>query len=58
MKATPTRSGRAWLPYSLIGLGWMTAGGLLGQPRGLGMIFIGLACLSIGLSLGLRARRR
>ena len=48
---------RAWLPYSLAGLAWVTAGGLLGEPRGLGMIFIGLSCLAIGLG-GLWARRR
>jgi hypothetical protein len=56
MKATPSWLGRAWLPYSVAGLAWMTVGGLLGKPRGLGLIFIGLACLGIGL--GLRARRR
>lgn len=40
---------RAWLPYFLAGLGWLVAGALvLGDPKGLGLIFIGLACLALG----------
>ena len=39
---------RAWLPYLLAGIGWVTLGGLLGEPRGLGLIFIGLVCLALG----------
>jgi hypothetical protein len=40
---------RAWLPYSLAGAGWVAYGSVLGEPRGLGCIFIGLACLSLGI---------
>ena len=39
---------RGWLPYLLAGIGWVTLGALLGVPRGLGLIFIGLACLALG----------
>lgn len=50
MKATPPWWARAWLPYSLAGIGWVMMGALvLGNPRGLGLIFIGLSCLSLGL---------
>lgn len=42
---------RAWLPYSLTGIGWVMVGSFaLGVPRGLGLIIIGLSCLSIGMS--------
>jgi hypothetical protein len=41
---------RAWLPYLLAGILWLTYGSVaLGEPQGLGVIFIGLACLAIGL---------
>lgn len=40
---------RAWLPYLLVGVGWVAYGSaVLGEPQGLGVIFIGLSCLSIG----------
>ena len=51
MKATPHGLARAWLPYSLAGVLWVTVGAVaLGSPRGLGLVFIGLACLGLGLS--------
>ena len=41
---------RAWLPYLLAGILWVTVGAVaLGDRRGLGLIFIGLACLSFGV---------
>ena len=52
MKATPHRRtlARAWLPYSLAGILWVTVGAVvLGNPQGLGLVFIGLTCLSFGL---------
>ena len=50
MKATPHGLSRAWLPYSLAGVLWVMVGAVaLGSPRGLGLVFIGLACLSFGL---------
>lgn len=50
MRATPWTA-RAWLPYTLAGIAWVTLGAVvLGSPRGSGLIFIGLVCLSIGLS--------
>jgi hypothetical protein len=52
MKATPRHAAlaRAWLPYSLAGILWVTVGAVvLGNPRGLGLVFIGLTCLSFGL---------
>jgi len=40
---------RAWLPYFLSGLGWLVVGAVaLGDRTGLGLIFIGLACLALG----------
>ena len=49
MRATPWVA-RGWLPYSLAGVLWVAVGALvLGSPRGSGLIFIGLACLGIGL---------
>lgn len=51
MSATPCWAARTWLPYSLAGVIWVTVGSFaLGIPRGLGLVFIGLSCLSIGLS--------
>ena len=41
---------RAWLPYFLAGVAWVMVGAVvLGVPRGLGLIFVGLACLSLGV---------
>ena len=40
---------RLWPLYLLAGLGWVTLGGVLGVPRGLGLIFIGLVCLAFGV---------
>jgi hypothetical protein len=41
---------RGWLPYLLAGVLWVTVGAVvLGDPRGLGLIFVGLACLSFGV---------
>jgi hypothetical protein len=41
---------RTWLLYFLAGVGWVMFGAfVLGEPRGLGMIFIGLSCLSLGI---------
>jgi hypothetical protein len=37
---------------------WVTVGAVLGQPRGLGLIFIGLACLGLGLAGAARRMRR
>jgi hypothetical protein len=49
---------RAWLPYLLAGILWITYGSVaLGEPQGLGLIFTGLACLAIGL-YGARWRMR
>jgi hypothetical protein len=48
---------RGWLPYLLAGLGWVTIGALLGMPRGLGLLFVGLACLAFG-GYGARARKK
>lgn len=50
---------RAWLPYLLAGVLWITYGSVvLGEPQGLGLIFIGLACLAAGLyGAGWRVRR-
>ena len=45
------------MPYLLAGIAWVTLGGVLGTPRGQGLIFIGLTCLAIGL-LGAARRRR
>jgi hypothetical protein len=58
MTATPRWVARTWLPYSLAGVLWITVGAVvLGEPQGLGLIFIGLTCLSLGLSGALwRAR--
>jgi len=51
---------RAWLPYLLAGVLWITYGSVvLGDPKGLGLTFIGLACLAFGLSgAGWRVRHR
>jgi hypothetical protein len=50
MKAAPSWVARAWLPYTLAGIAWVTAGAVvLGNPQGLGLVFIGLVCLSLGL---------
>ena len=50
MKAVPSWVARAWLPYALAGIGWVLVGAVvLGIPRGEGMVFIGLSCLSLGL---------
>jgi hypothetical protein len=50
MTATPRWVARAWLPYTLAGVLWVTVGAVvLGDPQGLGLIFIGLTCLSLGL---------
>lgn len=41
---------RAWLPYLLTGVLWVTfASVVLGDPQGLGLIFVGLACLALGV---------
>jgi hypothetical protein len=41
---------RAWLLYVLAGVLWITYGSVvLGDPQGLGLIFIGLACLAFGV---------
>jgi hypothetical protein len=41
---------RAWLPYLLAGVLWIALGSVvLGNPRGLGLVFIGLVCLSFGI---------
>jgi hypothetical protein len=41
---------RPWLLYLLAGVGWVTLGAaVLGVPRGLGLIFTGLACLALGI---------
>ena len=41
---------RAWLPYFLAGVAWLMVGAfVLREPRGLGMTFIGLSCLSLGI---------
>lgn len=38
---------RWWFLYLLAGVVWVTLGALvLGDPQGLGLIFIGLACLA------------
>jgi len=55
MPTKPPWVARVWLPYLLAGAGWVAYGSALGQPRGLGCIFIGLACLSLGTG---GARRR
>jgi predicted lysophospholipase L1 biosynthesis ABC-type transport system permease subunit len=40
---------RAWLPYLLAGVAWVTIGAVvLGNSRGLGLIFIGITCLAFG----------
>ncbi len=50
MTAMPRWVARAWLPYSLAGVLWVTVGAVvLGVPQGLGVVFIGLTCLSLGL---------
>ena len=42
-------SARAWLPYFLAGVAWLALGAfVLGDPKGLGLIFIGLACVAFG----------
>jgi hypothetical protein len=40
---------RLWLLYLLAGIGWVMLGVVLGVPQGLGLIFIGLACLAFGV---------
>jgi len=41
---------RVWLPYLLAGVLWIALGSVvLGDPQGLGLVFIGLACLSFGI---------
>jgi hypothetical protein len=41
---------RAWLPYTLAGIAWVLVGALvLGTRGGIGLVFIGLDCLAIGL---------
>jgi hypothetical protein len=40
---------RAWLPYLLIGILWVIFGAVvLGDPQGVGAIFIGVACVGLG----------
>jgi len=58
MKATQDWIARAWLPYTLAGVTWVTIGALLGQSHGVGLIFIGLSCLALGLSGAARRIRR
>ena len=59
MKAFPRWATRAWLPYTLAGIVWVTVGAaVLGNPKGLGLIFIGLTCLSFGLSGAVGRGRR
>jgi hypothetical protein len=37
------------LPYLFAGIGWVTIGVVvLGAQRGLGLIFVGISCLSLG----------
>jgi hypothetical protein len=58
MKTAPRWVASAALPYLLAGIGWVLVGALvLGVPQGLGLIFIGLACLAIGPVAGRRFRR-
>ncbi|MDN5790528.1 MAG: hypothetical protein L0H25_06635 [Micrococcales bacterium] len=40
---------RAWLAYLLIGVLWITVGSALGEPAGVGLISIGMVCLSFGV---------
>lgn len=41
---------RAWLPYLLAGLLWLALGSaVLGVPKGIGLIFVGLTCLAFGV---------
>jgi hypothetical protein len=50
VQAPITWLARAWLLYLLAGILWVTLGAaMLGVPRGLGLIFTGLACLALGL---------
>jgi hypothetical protein len=50
MRVMPRWLARARLPYTLAGIAWVMLGAVvLGSPRGSGLIFIGLVCLSIGL---------
>jgi len=49
MEESARRIARAWLPYFLAGVFWLVFGAfVLGDPKGLGLIFIGLACLALG----------
>jgi hypothetical protein len=49
MKARTEWIARAWLPYLFAGIGWVTIGVVvLGAQRGLGLIFVGISCLSLG----------
>jgi hypothetical protein len=39
-----------WLVYLVAGIVWVTLGtAVLGNPQGIGLLFIGLACLSLGV---------
>ena len=50
MRPPPPWVARAWLPYLLAGVLWITFGSVvLGDPQGLGLTFIGLACLAFGV---------
>ncbi|MHB1930300.1 MAG: hypothetical protein ACYDEN_02585 [Acidimicrobiales bacterium] len=48
------RSTRRWaasLPWLLVGILWVLLGAVvLGDPQGLGLIFIGLGCLAFAVS--------
>jgi hypothetical protein len=42
--------GRVWLPYFLAGVVWVAIGTfVLGNPNGLGLIFVGMVCLALGI---------
>jgi hypothetical protein len=47
---TPMAWAARWWPlYLVAGLGWVTLGAVLGVPRGVGLIFIGLICLAFAV---------
>ena len=47
-----------WMLYLLAGIVWLTLGAaVLGDPQGLGLVFVGLACLAFGVYGARRSRR-